>query len=209
MVQITAEKRDISIKPYAIRAAGNIPAVFYSGKEQATSIVIPLSVFSKVYKEAGESSVVTLDVAGRQVNVLIHDVAFHPVTSAPIHVDFYAIEADKPVEVDVSLEFTGTAPAEKLGGILVKVMHEITVKGLPKDLPHEVTVDVGVLRTFEDHITIADLVLPSGIVAVADADEVVALIGSAAAEEEAPAATFDAAAVAVEKKGKKEEDAEA
>jgi len=55
----------------------------------------------------------------------------------PIHVDFLAIDMNKPIEVAVPLEFVGIAPAEKDGlGVLVKALHEVEIKALPKDIPH-------------------------------------------------------------------------
>ena len=210
MFKLVAEKRDGGAALDVIRKAGKVPAVFYSGKVSATSIFVPTAAFKKVWKEAGESSVVTLELDGKNVDVLIHDVAFDPVRDEPIHIDFYAIDKDTKVTVSVPLEFIGESAAVKnLGGTLLKVMHEIEVEGLPKDLPHDVKVDIGALETLESHIVVSDLKLPAGVVAKSDVGETVALITIQKEEvEEAPEAV-DLSAIEVEKKGKKDLPAQA
>ena len=111
--------------------------------------------------------------------MLIHDVAWHPVTGRPIHADFYAIERGKKLTVTVPLEFTGEAPAEKLGGIVVKVMHELEVEVLPRNIPKEIVVDLSVLTELTSTITVADLGLSDEIEPTADPHEAVAAVSEA------------------------------
>ena len=124
-----------------------------------------------------------------------------------IHVDFFAVDANEKLEVGVKLEFVGVSEAVKsLGGTLVKVAHELEVECLPKDLPHEIVVDISKLATLDSVITVADLPLPTGVVAKALPEEVIASIAVGKEEDlSAPVATLDADAIEVEKKGKKEE----
>ena len=210
MLKLNALKRDAVEKPEDVRESGYIPAVFYGPKEAAQSVKILASEFEKAFKEAGESTVVVLDVEGTQHETLIHDVAYHPVRGNIFHIDFYVIEKGKKVQVNVPLEFTGVAPAEKtLGGTLVKVMYEVEIEAMPKDLPHEIMVDISSLVDFESQIHASDLVLPSGVTLITEADEVIALVQEANEEEpETPAEAIDIASIEVEKKGKKEEPAE-
>lgn len=207
MFKLAAEKREGGVALATLREAGNIPAVFYSKKVPSTPIAVPRAAFKKIWKDAGESSVVTLGLDGKNIDVLIHDIAFDSVRDEPIHIDFYAVDKDTKVTVSVPLEFVGESAAVKnLGGTLVKVLHEIEVEGLPKDLPHDIKVDIGALETTESHITIADLALPNGVTAKNAADETVALITVQKEEVEEAPATVDLSAIEVEKKGKKEED---
>lgn len=210
MITLSANKRDAFPSVEAARKAGSIPAVFYGSHKTSTSIFVPKISFDKVFKEAGESTLVTLDVAGEKVTTLIHDVQMDPVTDQVIHVDFYAVDANEKVEVPVHLVFEGVSEAVKsLGGTLVKVAHELEVECLPKDLPHEIVVDISKLATLDSVITVADLTLPSGVVAKADKEEVIASIAVAKEEDlSAPVATLDVDAIEVEKKGKKEEEGE-
>lgn len=205
MITLNAKKRSKAEKLVDVRTNGMIPAVAYGAGVENTSLSVPAIDFVKVFKQAGESSTIVLDIEGKKVDALIHDVQFDPVRSFPIHVDFLAVDMNKPVHVTVPLEFTGTAPAEKLGlGTLVKVIHEVEIKALPKDLPHSVSVDVSSLETLDNQIHVKDIKLPSGVTMVTAEDEVVALV--TAAKEEKESAPIDLSAIEVEKKGKKEEE---
>jgi large subunit ribosomal protein L25 len=203
MITLVVEKRKVSQKPSQVRSEGKIPAVFYGRKMESTPVSIPQSEFSKAWREAGESTVLTLSLEGKTLPALVHDVQVDPVRGVPTHADFYVIEADRKVEVSVPLVFEGVSPAVKeKGGTLVKVLHEIEVKGLPKDLPQEIKIDIGLLTDFESQIVIKDIAPPTGIVFLAESEEVVAAIS--VAEEEKEEVTFDASQIEVEKKGKED-----
>jgi large subunit ribosomal protein L25 len=140
---------------------------------------------------------------------MIHEVAYHPVTGKPLHVDFYVIEKGKKVTTNVPLEFVGEAPAVKsLGGTLMKIMHEIEIEAMPKDLPHEIVADISVLETFDSHITLADLKLPPGVTALGNPEDTIASIAEPKEEEEEPVEAIDMESIEVEKKGKQEEEEE-
>ncbi len=209
MQKLVAEKRDLKTKAQNVRLTGKIPAVFYGRKTKSTPVSVSSPDFLKVWKEAGESAIVNLSYEGKDLNVLIYDVAFDPVRDVPIHADFYVVEADRAVEVPVQLEFTGEAPVQKEEGVsVVKALHEIKIKGLPKDLPQSLTVDLSGLTTIESQIFVKDISLPQGITLVTGADEVVAAVSVAKPEEETPAEEFDATKIEVEKKGKEEVEGE-
>lgn len=206
MQTLTATKRSKTDKLATVRNNGMVPAVVYGARVENTSISVSSIDFIKAFKEAGESSTLMLDIEGKKIDVLIHDVQVDPVKGFPIHVDFLAIDMSKPVEVQVPLEFIGVAPAEKSGlGSLMKVLHEVHIEALPKDLPHAITVDITSLETLQNQIHVKDIVLPKGVTMITNAEEVVALVAPAKAEkeEEAP---VDLSAIEVEKKGKKDEE---
>ena len=213
MQTLTATKRSKTDSLTTMRSNGMVPAVVYGARVENTSIFVPSAAFEKVLKIAGESSTIVLDLAGEgkdskvtKIDVLIHEVQVDPVKGFPIHVDFLAIDMNKPIEVKVPLEFTGIAPAEKNGlGVLVKVLHEVEIEALPKDLPHAISVDISSLETLENQIHVSDLVLPKGVTMKTGVDEVVALVSivKEIVEEIAP---VDLSAIEVEKKGKKEEE---
>jgi large subunit ribosomal protein L25 len=208
-IQLTAENRTVfGNKLTEARAEGKLPVVVYGPKETTGSYFVDAKDFKKVFKEAGESSVVALATPEGTKDTLIKEVAVHPVSGEPLHVDFYAVEKGKKVEVAIPLVFVGEAPAEKdLGGTLVKVAHEIEVEAMPKDLPHEIEVDVASLVDFEARILVKDLKLPSGVIAVTDGEEVVALVGAAGEEVAESDEAGDLASIEVEKKGKQDEEA--
>ncbi len=209
MSNITATTRDPKENLATIRGGGMVPAVFYGAGKSTTHISISQKEFDKVFKEAGESSTVVLTLGGEKVDALIHEVQFDPMKGTPLHVDFLVVDMNKPIEVSVELEFVGVSPAVKSSlGTLVKVMHQLEISALPKNVPHTIEVDLSKLATLSDQVLVSDLKLPSGVTAIAGQDEVVAAV-AAQVEETEEAAPVDLSAIEVEKKGKKEEEAPA
>ena len=193
-----------------MREEGIIPAVLYGAGHATTSIAVSLKDFLKVRKEVGESGTFVLELGSEKVTALVHEVTDEPVRSIPQHVDFLAIDVTKPITVNLAIEFTGISPAVKSGnGTLVKVMHEVEVTGLSKDIPHNIVVDLGSLAELDSHIAVADLKLPHGVVALAHATDIVASVSAVKEAVEETATPIDFSAIEVEKKGKKEEDAAA
>ncbi len=210
MSNIQATTRDTNAHIAALRTSGMIPAVFYGAGKPTTSISVSQSEFQKVWKEAGESSTITLTLDNEKVDVLIHEVQFDPVKGTPIHVDFLVVDMNKPVQVAVPVEFEGVSPAAKSNlGTLVKVMYEIEVKALPKNLPHAIVADLSKLQALHNQILVSDLKFPAGVTPVPAADEVVASLAAQVEESNEPQAPVDLSKIEVEKKGKKEEEAAA
>jgi large subunit ribosomal protein L25 len=208
MITLSAEKRDIKQSTDALRKSGKIPAVFYGPKEKSTPIVVSATDFIKAFKKAGESTVVVLKEGGNEHETLIHEVDLHPLTGAPRHIDFYVIEKGKKVKVNVPLTFEGVSPAVKdLAGILVKVLREVEIEASPKDLPHELKVDIGALTELTSVVMAKDIKLPSGVVLIEKADEIVASV-AVAKEEVEEVKPIDMSAIEVEKKGKEAKEGE-
>jgi len=207
MFVIKASKRDASSKLGILRKSGKIPAVFYGAGKATTAITLSNIEFKKIWREAGESSAVKISMADAEIDSLIDEVQVDPVTDEPIHVDFLAIDMKKNIRVKVPLVFEGISNAVKSGiGNLVKVLHEIEVEALPKDLPHNLIVDISKLETLQDNIVVSDIKLPSGVVAITNAGDVVASVVMQVEEKEEVAPPVDLSAIEVEKKGKKEEE---
>jgi large subunit ribosomal protein L25 len=174
MFTIKASKRDSDVKLDVLRKSGEIPAVFYGMGKVATSISVPTVLFKKVWREAGESSAIKISTPSGDIDVLIQEVQVDPVTDEPIHVDFLAIDMKKKIQVKVPLEFVGVSNAVKSGlGNLVKVLYEVEIEALPSDLPHNLSVDISKLETLDSNITVSDLKLPAGVIAITNGDEVV------------------------------------
>ena len=208
MITLHIEAREKSHKLDALRTAGKIPAVFYGRKEKSTSVSLSQAEFTKAWKKAGASSVITLkDVKGAEHQALIKDVDVEPLSGDVRHADFYVIEKDKKLQIDLPIHFMGVAQAVKeLGGILVKVLHVLKIEALPKDLPQQVEADVTSLATFESQLLAKDIKLPAGVSLVQKAEDVVASIAKPVEEKEEPVAAPDLSAIEVEKKGKKPEE---
>ncbi len=207
MLVLKAKKRDIKTNLNILRKAGELPAVFYGAGVETTHISVSKVEFKKIWNKAGESSTVKISMpeAKNDVSTLIHEVQVNPVTDEPIHIDFLVIDMNKKIKVDVPIEFTGISEAVKNGlGTLVKVLHEVEIEALPKDLPHNLIVDISKLATLESQILVSDIVVPTGVTIITKGTEVVASV--ALQKEEKEEVPVDLSAIEVEKKGKKEEE---
>ena len=205
MITLNATLRDVKVNPKMIRRGGSIPAVFYGPAHPATSISVTKIAFDKTYKEAGESTIITLQVGTLSVDALIHDVELDPVIGDPIHADFYIVSKDQKIEVDIPLEFVGVASVEKLGGVVMKIMHELRIESLPGKIPQHLIVDLSKLVAMDSQITIGDLVLGDGVRALLPLTEIIVVVAGQREEKEEDSAAIDMSAIEVEKKGKKEE----
>src|SRR3989344_9313241 len=155
MITREVQAREGSDSPELLRERGVIPAVFYGPKESATPISIDSLRLERLWREAGETTIVRLTGIEEEKDALIHDVQFHPVTGKLQHADFYVLEKGKKITIKVPLEFKGQAPAEKAGHIIVKTLHEVEIEVTPQELPHGLPVDLSSLENVGDHITAA------------------------------------------------------
>ncbi len=181
---IAAQSRDSHIGE--LRRAGNIPAVLYGHGIKAQSIAVENRAFLKLLPKAGYTTIINLKLDGKKEHpVFIRDVQFHPVKSTVMHIDFYQVRMDEKVTAKVPLTFVGESPAIKdLAGTLVRSIDELEVKALPIDLPHELEVDISGLKDFDTVLHVSDIALPKGVVALQEADEVVALVQPPRSEAE-------------------------
>lgn len=183
-------------------------AVVYGPKFPSTSIVVNAKEFFKLFKDAGESSIITLKGLDKDEDVLIHDVQKDHIRGTIVHADLYVIEKGKKVQVHVPLVFTGVSAIVKSSQAnLVKVLHEVEIEASAKDLPHELTVNLEKLVEVEDQILVSDIALPAGVTLISHGEEVVAIAAKPVEEVEEEASAIDMDAIGVsDQKGKKEED---
>ncbi len=179
MLTLSAKiRKELGKKIKNLRKKGIIPAVLY-GPEIKKNILLEIDErqFEKVYKEAGESTLISLEINKEKRPVLIHEIKKDPLTGRSIHVDFYQPRLEEEVEATVPIICEGEAKAVKeLGGTLVKNISEIKIKTLPQRLPHEIRVNIENLKTFEDSILIKDLKLPEGVKILRNPEEIVAKV---------------------------------
>jgi len=212
MISLSAKiRKDFGKKTKVLRTADRIPAVVYGPGVKNASIEIDYRDFQKVFKGAGESSLIELNIEGEKEKrpVLIHEIQKNSVTDKFIHVDFFQASLKEEVEATVPLVFTGVALAEKdLGGTLVKNITEVEVKALPQNLPHEISVSINGLKTFQDHILVKDLILPPNVKILKKPEEIVASVAEQQNMEEELEKPIEENVEDVEKieKEKKEED---
>ena len=170
----------------SFRKQGMIPAVMYGHKIKPQNIWVSYLEFSKAYNEAGESTVIELEIeGGKKVNALVHDTQVDPISGKFSHIDFFQVRMDEKIETNIPLEFIGESPAIKeLGGMLVKSLDEVRVSCLPADLPAKFDVDISRIKTFDDHIKIKDLDISDKVKVLDEEEMVVALVEAPRTEEE-------------------------
>ena len=151
-----------------LRREGRVPAVIYGGKEEPT----PIHVEAKeLVRQLGTghfmNSIVMIEVGGKKVRTLPKDVAFHPVTDRPIHVDFLRLSKDAKIQVAVPVVFLNeeASPGLKKGGVLNIVRHELELLCPNADIPDEIQIDV-TGKEIGDSIHISDVTLPKGVTSV-------------------------------------------
>jgi len=215
MLSLSAKiRKEIGKKVKPLRKRGILPAVLYGPEIKNLNLELDFNEFEKVYKEAGESSLVSLEVKEDKKKdkklVLIHEVQKDPLTEKPTHVDFYQPRLEEEIEAKVPLIFEGEALAQKdLGGTLVKNITEVEVKAKPQNLPKEIRVNIGSLKTFEDKILIKDLKLPEGVKILKDQKEIITLVTPPEKVEEELAKPVEEKVEEIEKvKEKKEKEEE-
>lgn len=201
MMQVTTAPR----APKETKKEGFILGVYYGAHAKSTPIFVDVKEINKVVASEGTSGTFTLTTEHGKETAMIKDIARHPVKNNITHVDFYILEKGQKAHVKLPIIFVGESQAVKDGGVLVKVLHELSVEGEPSALPHEVTADTSLLATEASNIFVKDIALPKGVTLYhVNTDDVVASIS--VAEELGEIATIDLSAIEVEKKGKKEED---
>lgn len=183
---------------------GNIPAVAYGPKQESIALTIDKQAFEKLFAEAGESTIISLEGLAEPLEVLVQDVAFNPERGGVIHVDFYAIERGKELTTNVALEFVGESPVEKEGSV-VKALHEVEVTCRPSALPSHIEVDISALTDVSSQILVSDLPVADGVTIQNEPDAVVATIAVAQEEPEEETEAPDMDAIEVEAKGKAED----
>ena len=163
----------------ALRREGRVPAVIYGGNDEVLSIHVEAK---ELVRQLGTghffSSVVEVEVGGAKLRTLPKDVAFHPVSDRPLHVDFLRLAKDAKVHVNVPVHFVNEAasPGLKRGGVLNIVRHELELVCDADLIPEEIQIDVTGLDV-GDSIHISHVTLPAGsLSAITDRDFTIATI---------------------------------
>jgi large subunit ribosomal protein L25 len=174
---LTAKKRTENVKPDALRAESAVPSVLYGFDTENVSLQVNKQEFDKVFAQSGRAQIVDLDVDGTVYHVLVKEVQIDPVRRDATHVDFYSVDVSKAVIVKIPLHFEGVAPAVKAsGGSLMKGLNFLEVECLPKDLVKFFTIDLTVLETLEDSISVADLQIGDKFKVLTNETEMVATV---------------------------------
>ena len=149
-----------------LRHAGKIPAIIYGGKSEPMNIELDQEpTWLAQMNEWFYSSVLTLDVDGKQETVLLRDMQRHPYKQIIMHLDFQRVSANQPIKVAVQIHLLGVedSPAGKDASVAVtKELNEVVVTCLPKDLPEALEIDLSEMNV-GDVVHLSAIKLPKGV----------------------------------------------
>jgi large subunit ribosomal protein L25 len=168
----------------ALRREGKLPAVMYGHHVDSTAITLDLRDATLVLSGLTSSSLVTIELDGKEHAALIREKQRDFIRGTLKHVDFQILSLTEKLRTTVSIELTGLAPAIKdFNGVVVTGYNQVEVECLPQDLPERIVVDISHLNKIGDGLYIRDIKLSDKVTILEDMDEMVVLITAPAAEE--------------------------
>nr|MBI5455756.1 50S ribosomal protein L25 [Candidatus Levybacteria bacterium] len=201
--KLKVEKRKVLGKEVKkLRRQGVVPGNVYGKNIKSEAVQADLKEFNSVYQEAGETGLVDLELDGKTIPVLIHNI-HKDYKRNVLHADFFQVNLKEKVKTMVPLEIIGEPKAviDKIG-LLMNILSEVEIEALPEELPEKIDVNVEHLANIDDQITVADLKVPVGVEILTDATQVVSKIGELVTKEAAEeAAAAEAAAEAARAEG--------
>jgi large subunit ribosomal protein L25 len=213
--ELTAEAREKVGKGSAreIRRNGKVPAVIYGDKQAPLAIALSYKdIYYKIHGGGFKTTIATINVDGKKIQVLPKDYQLDPIRDFPMHVDFLRVSKNSVVTVNVPVHFLNDelAPGIKRGGVLNIVRHDIEVSSPANSIPEAIEVDLTGLD-IGDSVHISAITLPKGVTpTITDRDFTIATIAapaslkseeSEAADGEETAAEEEAAEETEEKEG--------
>ena len=173
---LNANKREATGKNKVnkIRQEELIPGVIYAKGEDNLNVQFTTREFDKILRQAGTSTIITLDIDGDKKDVLIKDYQTHPYKNQYLHVDFQAINQNETIRVNVPVILLGRDDVDIADSVLVQNMDNIDVECLPKYIPQTAEVDITDFQIGDNRI-VADLDISKNenIIVLAEEDEVV------------------------------------
>jgi large subunit ribosomal protein L25 len=172
---------------------GKLPAIVYGHNTEATPITLDRLEFQKVFIKSGRTQLVDLVLDGdRTEKVLVREIQTHPRRLGPIHVDFYQVNLQEKIEVEVPVHITGeSAPVKRGDADILQPLHSIRVECLPSDIPGSFEVDITPLEEIDMELRVSDISPPKGVTVLEDPEDLVVKIvhkRELKVEEEVPAA---------------------
>jgi large subunit ribosomal protein L25 len=192
-LQLKASTRELLGKrARRLYGQGKLAAVVYGHNTKPTPLELDRLEFQKVFVKSGRTHLVDLIVDGKTDKVLVREIQTHPRRLGPIHVDFYQVNLQEKIMVEVPVHLVGESAAVKRGDAdVLQPVHMLRVECLPSDIPEAFEVDLTPLEEIESEFRVADLNVPKGVTVLLDPEELVVKIvhkREMKVEEEAPTA---------------------
>lgn len=170
-----------------LRKQGIVPATLYGKNTENIALELPLEIFVRTFKQAGETGLIELSIEGKTHPVLVKQVQYHPVTGVVLHVEFYEVNLKEKIKANVPVVLVGESPAVKEGtGTLLHLVNELEVEALPTDLPEKIELDISNLAAIDDQILVKEWVAPQGVMVLTEPDIMLVKIGELTAPEPEP-----------------------
>ncbi len=158
-LQLSAKTRTVlgnSVRK--LRKQGLLPAVLYGQNFNSLPIQIDKKNFLKLYKQAGKTNVIDLNLDSKTILVIVQDLDVDPVLGEVCHADFLVVNLQQKVKVTVPIKYVGNPIGVKqLDAVLTVNIDELEIEVLPEKIPDFITVDVTNLTNIHDSISVADL----------------------------------------------------
>ncbi len=149
-----------------LRREGDIPAVIYGGGKDNVSIAINHNMlFHNLENESFHYAIIEINTDGKKDRVVLRDIQKHPYKPVIMHADFMRVSDKQLLTMTVPIHFIGEedcAGVKQEGGVISRLINEIEVVCLPKDLPEALELDVSVLE-LNQAFHLSDISLPDGV----------------------------------------------
>jgi large subunit ribosomal protein L25 len=181
-VTLAYQKREVTGKAVKhVRTAGHVPAVIHDHGKESQVVQVEYQHMMKTYLAAGKHHPVELEGDSHKYTALIKTITFDPKRNSITHVVFNAVKANEKVETTVPVkpkynEGNDQTPAERASLIVLHNTESVEVEAIPKFLPDVLEFDAEKLVTVGDHVTVADLIVPNGVVVKTDPTTVLATV---------------------------------
>ena len=129
----------------AVRDAGFVPCVIYGGDQPVHFSADERAFKGLVYTPNAHTVVVELE-GGKKIDCILQDIQFHPVSDKILHIDFFQLDDNKEIIMEVPVKVTGKSPGVMAGGVLRLNQRRLKVKALPKHLPDFVEANISPLE---------------------------------------------------------------
>jgi large subunit ribosomal protein L25 len=156
-----------------IRKEGLVPCVVYGNGETLHFSTEPLEIRDLIY--TNEFRKASINLEGKNIECIIKDVQYHPVSDAILHVDFQTLMPGKLVKVNLPIKLVGTSEGQKVGGTLVQKMRKLQVFAKPEALSETINVDITTLELGKS-LRVRDIKLSEGVEAITNGSIPVASI---------------------------------
>lgn len=196
MELIATKRTELGKKSKTLRNQRKVPGVIYAKGEQSVPVTLDLFQFEKVFKQAGETSLIDVTIDSKAFGkVLVSEIDYHPVKDIIVHVNLRKVNLKEKIKAQIPIVVVGESPIVKGGeGLLLTLINEIEVEALPADLPHSIEVDISGLTEVDQGIEVKDLKIDRSKVEIVDRDEdeLVVKIDYAEMKEEPEAVAVEA-----------------